>query len=432
MKVGDIKLKWYIVFLLLVTPTLSGANLQYPGKVLSESTKVYQYDTGSLVNDKGTIYFIYTTVKIPFTNFEAFKGLGYSLKNVVNGDLSNYTSAKSYFITSANEEHPWGSWLLHNGTVYYSQENGLIPIPNWNIFLSNGGKANLIVKANAADLEVLNKNPGIALLSDKDSRVNSLENAGIIQASLLPETASASQTTKVDCTYAEAPAGFHYEGQDGPNTCGKYLVLDTLSLCGVNSSCFSGGNSTSTVATNTIATLPNLPVISGINPATGTVGTVVTLTGMNFTTASNTVVFSPGVIPNISSTVGGTKIQFEIPDFVNPSCYYLKLNCLISASKILAGKHTVSVYNANGESNSVEFEVSEATCPGPILCSPPPEGYTYSGGGQCSCGSLVPITSTEACLVPISCAAPPVGYYYLGGGKCSCGQLVPSGSSAEN
>src|SRR4029079_7954828 len=54
--------------------------------------------TGSLVNDAGTGYLIQGSKKIAFTSFTAFNGLGYSLKNVVKGNLSNYTMASNYWI----------------------------------------------------------------------------------------------------------------------------------------------------------------------------------------------------------------------------------------------------------------------------------------------------------------------------------------------
>lgn len=130
------------------------------------------YPSGSLVNDSGTIYFINGTTKIPFTNWQAFVGLGYSLQNVTNDDLSAYTPSSSYMITTASADHPWGSWLLYNGTVYYSHENGLIGVPSAEIFLQNGGDWKYVVKANKYDIEKLGANPNLPVLNFDDSRVN--------------------------------------------------------------------------------------------------------------------------------------------------------------------------------------------------------------------------------------------------------------------
>lgn len=143
------------------------------GKVLAETTVVYQFPSASLINDNGTIYFISGTIKIPFTNYAAFVGLGYSLRNVVNGDLSAYTLAQSYRISTADAEHPWGGWLLYNRTVYYAHETGLIPVPTWNVFLNNGGQSKYIVKANKYDIEMFQANPNILMLENNDARVYS-------------------------------------------------------------------------------------------------------------------------------------------------------------------------------------------------------------------------------------------------------------------
>lgn len=140
------------------------------GKILGENIS-FPYPSSSLVNENGTIYFICGVSKIPFTNYQAFQGLGYSLRNVVNGDLSAYTPTTSYFITTAQAGHPWCSWLLYNGTVYYSHETGLIPVPSWEIFLNNGGQTKYIVRANSYDIKALNTNPNLPLLQPSDARI---------------------------------------------------------------------------------------------------------------------------------------------------------------------------------------------------------------------------------------------------------------------
>ncbi len=143
---------------------------QTGGQVLGAST-LYAYPSGSLVNDGGTFYFISGTTKIPFTNWAAFVGLGYSSRNVIKGDLQNYTLSQSYAITTANDIHPWGSWLLSNGTVYYSTQDGMIAVPSWAIFLNNGGAGKFIVKANKYDIAALNAAPGVPPLTLNDPRI---------------------------------------------------------------------------------------------------------------------------------------------------------------------------------------------------------------------------------------------------------------------
>jgi len=78
-----------------------------------------------------------------------FRGLGYKLQNVIVGDTSADQISQTYVLSSARMAHPWGSWLLSHRTVYYSHSSGLIGVPSWNVFLANGGKASLLVPANA-------------------------------------------------------------------------------------------------------------------------------------------------------------------------------------------------------------------------------------------------------------------------------------------
>lgn len=151
---------------------LSYAEVAAQGRVLGETTAViYPYPTGALVSDGGTIYFISGATKIPFTSWKAFVGLGYSLKNVVKGDLSNYMLPQSYAINTASAVHPWGQWLSYRNTVYYSAQEGLIPVPSAAVFADNGGQWKLVVKANKYDLAVLKANPNLTPLVSNDGRV---------------------------------------------------------------------------------------------------------------------------------------------------------------------------------------------------------------------------------------------------------------------
>ena len=71
-------------------------------------------------------------------------------------------------VLGANTQtHPVGSWVILDKTVFYVHATGLIPIPTWEIFLSNGGRASKIVPANEADLNL----PLLPLMTLKDSRV---------------------------------------------------------------------------------------------------------------------------------------------------------------------------------------------------------------------------------------------------------------------
>lgn len=132
------------------------------------------YPCGQLAKE-GQGIFILTgkdKVKIPFTSMAAFSGLGYNLKNVQTMNLSGYRLATGYFLTSATQEHPWCSWLKwRDGTVYYHHPTGMIPVPSWSVFLSNGGTESLILPMNKADEAVWSKAPNLQPLQANDSRI---------------------------------------------------------------------------------------------------------------------------------------------------------------------------------------------------------------------------------------------------------------------
>ena len=160
------------ISLLLIPLAASALSMtDIPGSGQTGGTSIYPFPSASLVNSGGTIYFISGTYAIPFTNFAAFKGLGYSLANVVDGDVSIYQAPQSYAISTAGDVHPWGSWLSYKGTIYYSHESGLIGVPNMDVFTSNGGDLKYVVPANSYDLAVLNQNPNLEPLDVSDSRV---------------------------------------------------------------------------------------------------------------------------------------------------------------------------------------------------------------------------------------------------------------------
>ena len=141
----------------VVTPPATNPTLPYP--------------SGSLVKDGPAIYLIRGSYKIGFTNFSAFIGLGYSVKNVVSGSTASYTSEpNNYLIRTSTQTHPWGSWILYNKTVYYSSEAGMIGVPSPSILQSNGGSLTYLVPANAADIQLINSTP-LPVMGSGDGRI---------------------------------------------------------------------------------------------------------------------------------------------------------------------------------------------------------------------------------------------------------------------
>lgn len=129
---------------------------------------------GTLAKSGSAIYFLTgkDAVKVPFTSMAAFTGLGYSLKNVKTMDVFAYRSSGSYYLSSPTQEHPWCSWMKwKDGTIYYSHPSGAIPVPSWDVFLNNGGRADLIVPMNAADDAIWAQHPNLPPLQMGDSRI---------------------------------------------------------------------------------------------------------------------------------------------------------------------------------------------------------------------------------------------------------------------
>jgi|GEM_PF-7065373 len=109
------------------------------------------YRTGTLVNDSGTIYLIMGRSRIPFTNFDAFVTLGFAKWPIATGSTAGYQTPSQYKLENGSQQHPWGTWIILGGTVYYSDPSGLLGVPSLEILLNNGGRLGQLVMGNAAD-----------------------------------------------------------------------------------------------------------------------------------------------------------------------------------------------------------------------------------------------------------------------------------------
>jgi len=133
------------------------------GGVLGAST----YANGALISENGTVYIVYKNTKTGFISSSIFTGLGFSFGNVINVGYSGLTDS-GYTVRTAYAAHPWGSWIKSGSTVYFVHDSGLIPVPDWNTFLNNGGQANLIVNANTYDFRL----PMLSSMVSGDSRLH--------------------------------------------------------------------------------------------------------------------------------------------------------------------------------------------------------------------------------------------------------------------
>lgn len=140
-----------------------GGGLQYPGgNVLGASI----YPNGQLISENGTVYIVYKNTKTGFSSASVFTTLGFNFNNVLQVGYSNLVNS-GYTVSNSYSSHPWGSWIKSGNTVYFVHESGLVPVPDWNTFLNNGGQANFIVPANSADFRL----PILTPMVNSDSRL---------------------------------------------------------------------------------------------------------------------------------------------------------------------------------------------------------------------------------------------------------------------
>ena len=101
----------------------------------------------------------------------------------------------------------------------------------------------------------------------------------------------------------------------------------------------------------------NTPSVSFLSPSSGRVGSSVTIYGSGFGTSWNTVYFGSNLVTNVYS-MNGTSMTFNVPFYTNPACLYSNPACAMPQTQITPGVYPVSVYNAYGTSNAVNFTVT--------------------------------------------------------------------------
>jgi peptidoglycan hydrolase-like protein with peptidoglycan-binding domain len=108
----------------------------------------------------------------------------------------------------------------------------------------------------------------------------------------------------------------------------------------------------------------NVPAISAINPAQGTIGSTVTVYGSGFNSAS-IVHFSIGAVKNVVVANNGTALSFTVPDSTGPYCKPT-MACPLYLQLITNGTFPVFVENSDGStSNTVQFTVVGKPSPFP-------------------------------------------------------------------
>ncbi len=101
------------------------------------------------------------------------------------------------------------------------------------------------------------------------------------------------------------------------------------------------------------------PHMYSLAPSSGPAGTTVTLTGSGFASAGNIVHFVganySAYLPNITSN--GTSLTFSAPGESSLACFYSTPQCLAPSFQLPAGTYAVSVENAQGTSNQLQFNL---------------------------------------------------------------------------
>lgn len=124
--------------------TISGSG----GGVLGNST----YPNGQLVKENGTVYIMYRGQKSGFSSGVVFTNFGFKFGNVLNIGYSNIPNT-GYVINNSNTSHPWGAWVQSGQAIYFVHQDGLIPVPSWDVFINNRGQSSFVVPANIYDFQ---------------------------------------------------------------------------------------------------------------------------------------------------------------------------------------------------------------------------------------------------------------------------------------
>lgn len=156
--------------------------------------------------------------------------------------------------------------------------------------------------------------------------------------------ASAAQTIQLQGTQTLA---FNHVYQ----TAGTYTITFTATNMSGQSSTV-----TTTVTVTGSSTTGSTPTISYLAPVSGSVGTLVTIYGTNFSQGGNTIRFGNGAFTNVAST-NGMMMTFTVPTYLSPYCmpgYY----CAQYMQTVTPGVYPVSIVNASGNvSNFSMFTV---------------------------------------------------------------------------
>jgi len=124
--------------------------------------------------------------------------------------------------------------------------------------------------------------------------------------------------------------------------------------------------------------------VAVVSPSQGAVGTQVAIYGNGFT-QDNRVHFGVGGAVHVPSYNGGTLLYFTIPTAVGPCSWAgdtSPIRCFVADQQVLPGTYQISVENTNGQSNSINFVVTQANQHTSLTITSPQGGVQYQNGTQ--------------------------------------------------
>ena len=176
-----------------------------------------------------------------------------------------------------------------------------------------------------------------------------------------PMTSGASLPTQQSATFT------HSYSQAG--TYGPTFVVTNNIVC-VRYPCPNSSASTSLSVNVGGGSSNTTPTISSLSSSSGVIGSQVTIIGNNFTTTGNKIKFGDSGNENNPAYNLSTNdiacfrypcpesITFTVPSTYYVACHYSVPACEVATRMIQPGVYPVSVINANGTSNSVNFTVT--------------------------------------------------------------------------
>jgi hypothetical protein len=245
-------------------------------------------------DDKGTCYLITDGKKAAFTSSDVFTQLGFNFNHAVTGDVSFLPSASN--INDATHAHLPGTLINDNGTIKLMGTTGTIGVPSEAILKSWGYSLADVVPANNADKSMT------------QTYVLYLHTAGELAPTFTAPVPSPSPTPP--------------------------------------------GSSPSPAPT---PTPPSQVNIIQLTPSSGPIGTVVTVTGSNFTSSGNYVLFGSASV--LASMVNANTLEFSVPSTQPKYCSQFA-PCPGVMEPLPLGNYNVRVGNANGMSDVLHFTVT--------------------------------------------------------------------------